>query len=209
MKITHMLPLALLALAAGCSKDETARPDPTNIRVFNAAPNFESLTFVREERPEAQLTLGAGQALSFDSGEYEFKVDHAIVGSILPVRAAVVSANLLPNRDYIFIPVSPGSQIEVLLVETDDDPNSETTSRVTFVHAHPAYAGLDVYMVEADIVTGCNLVASQPRGQISFGPNELAFDLDPGIYRICLTAPGDATDLRFESLDIPLLAAGD
>jgi hypothetical protein len=71
-----MLPLALLALAAGCSKDETARPDPTNIRVFNAAPNFESLTFVREERPEAQLTLGAGQALSFDSGEYEFKVDH-------------------------------------------------------------------------------------------------------------------------------------
>ena len=208
MKITSVLPFAVLVVLAGCDSKGTERPAPTDIRVFDAAPNYEAVVLRREQRVESQLQLGNGEGKTIDSGPYDFYLDFSVAGSAVPVAGTSFSLNLSPDLDYLFVPVSPGGQLDALIVTTEDIPASDTTSRFTFVHAHPGFGAFDVYMVDAAQVTDCMLAGSTKRGGLSYGPTPLSFEQGPGTYRICLTAPGDPNTVLFESNDIPFTNAG-
>lgn len=210
MKITQLLLLAMLTAIAGCSSsDGRQRPPPTNVRFFNAAPNYETLNFLRVQRIEAQLGFGAGGSQTFDSGPYDFHIDYRPPGSLEPVRAASFTEDLSPNRNYLFVPVVQGGQLQAMVVSTEVVARSETTSRYTFVHAHPTLQSLDVYTVDTATVTGCDVAGATPQGSVSFGPTPLVFDLSPDTYRICLTAAGDPATVIFRSLDVQLAGTGE
>jgi hypothetical protein len=209
MKMTGLLLLAPLALIAACGGDGVERPPPTDIRVFQAAVRHEQVAFRREERIEATLQYGVGIGKTFDSGPYDFHLDYLRVDTGLVGREESFAATLSPDSDYLFVIVSEGSDLKTLLVATENAAASETGSRYYFVHAHPTLGPVDVYVVDPDVVTGCEVAGISPLGQASYGPNVISFEVPTaGSIRLCLTAPGDSSTVFFESIDTPVGITG-
>jgi len=192
MKIVHFFSLMSFIVLVGCDGEGVIRPLPTTLRVFNAASNMEVVAFLREESLVAQMNYGEGQLTSFDSGQYDFHVEHAPGGTNEAVRAFSVSETLSPDLDYTFVVIAPAGQPEAFKVTTEEPPDEPTSGRITIVHAFQGMGDLDVYL-EAPGTIPSN---AQPQGSVSFGPNALTFDIAPDIYHLYLTAAGDpATSL--------------
>lgn len=208
MKITDFLLPAALALLAGCDSDGTVRPPPTTVRVFNAAPDYEALSFLREARVEAQLGLGGGTERSFDSGEYDFHLEY--VNGVTRNRVLVESftETLSPDIDYLYVLLTAGGQLTRLRITSDDIEPSETTSPMQFVHAHPSFGAFDVYVVDVSTITDCQVAGTASRGSVDYGPAPVRFTLAPGTYRVCLTAPGDANTVLYQSSQFPIIGTG-
>jgi hypothetical protein len=202
MKITHWLSFAILIAVAGCEGEGITRPPPTDVRIFNAAPNAAAITLRREQdfQNPASFFFGAGDTRSFDSGPYEFNLDYTTISGL--IRADSLSETLSPDLDYMFVAVSPGGQPELLLFATDNRPANAATPRVTIAHAFPGRGDLDVYLE----LPGTTPAGASPRGTISFGADALTFEIPPETYKIYLTAAGDPNDIVFESTNRPIEA---
>ena len=206
MKIVHSFLLLSFIVITGCSDGSgVIRPPPTNVGVFNAASNLEFTVFLREERVLAQMNYGEGEVASFDSGQYDFHVEHSPVGATAPVRAFSFSETLSPDLNYIFVVIAPGGQPEAFAVTTENLAGDAANGRVTIVHAFEGMGDLDVYME----LPGTILSNAQPQGSMSFGPNALTFDIAPDTYHLYLTLAGDPDTVVFESVDDTVVAGAD
>ena len=197
MKIVSFSFLALLAFVAGCDSEGTVRPEPTNIRVFDAASNFETILFLREESVVAQMDYGQGAQTAFDSGPYDFSIDYSQVGERAPVRGLTFSETLSPDRIYTFVAVAPGGVFRVIESSVELRDAASNQARWTMVHAHPSLGAIDVY-VEAPGTLLSNAVS---RGSIGF-EDSVTFEFSAGTYRIWLTTAGNPNDVVFESQDL-------
>jgi hypothetical protein len=63
-------------------------------------------------------------------------------------------------------------------------------------------------MVDTATVTDCEFGSALPQGSLSYGTTAITFSLAPAVYRLCLTAPGDPSTIRYQSNDFPGGAAG-
>lgn len=196
MKMMHCLLLAALTALSGCG-DGIVRPPPTNVRFFDAAPNFEAMAFLREEHAEASLQYSGAGRVSFDSGEYDFHLESTRGGSVTAVRELTFNETLSPERDYTFIAVSPGGEPQVLVASNESYPSDATAPRLTIVDANPGLGPVDVYVVAPGTAPG----AAGSRGSLSFGPDVLSVELTAATYHIILTAAGDPQTVLYESVD--------
>lgn len=197
MKITRMLLIAALVAMAGCDNEGVVRPPPTDVRVFHAATSFDTIAFLRESRVETTLSFGGGTRLRFDSGEYDFHFEYLSPNTGLE-RPVSFAEDLSPDLNYTFVEVSPGGMLDVLVVATPSTPASDTTGRMTIIHAHPTYAAFDAYFA----APGTPLAGELPAGSASYGPTPIVTELQPATYRLYLTPVGDPNTVLFESRDL-------
>jgi hypothetical protein len=202
MKITRLLFVATLIAVTACEGEGITRPPPTQVRIFNAAANVESITFRREQQPNensAVLAYGDAATPRWDSGQYDFHLDYS-TPSTGPVRAFSFSETLSPDLDHIFVTIAPGGDPEALSFAIEHLPDGATTPRVSFIHAFEGLGNLDVYVQPP----GTILSAVAPQGTIAFAADVLSLELAPQTYRIYLTTAGDPNDVAFESTDQPI-----
>ena len=195
MKISHLLSLAALIVTAGCDGNGEIRLPPTEIKVFHAASNIDTLAFNRERSQLGLLEYGQGLAASFDSGQYDFVFQHQAAGVSALVDLVSFSETLSADLDYLFIALTRNGQPGVFVVTTDDLPPGATTARITIAHAFEGRGDLDVYVE----LPGTVLSTVTPRTSISFDTNPSAFETDPSINNIFLTTAGNPNDVVFES----------
>lgn len=205
MKITYLLPLALM-IVAGCSgSDGVERPPPTRLHVFNGAPSYDTLLFLREQKMEAQMSFGEGVTLSFDSGPYDFNIEYPKAGTSQTVRVLTLSEDLSPSRDYSFIQISPNHELQTLVFSTEAELSSDSVARISVIHAHPDLAGIDVYVV----ASGTDLTGLQPQGSVSFGNSPSVFEVTPSAYEFVFTRSGDPSAVLLRSAEFDVQAGAD
>lgn len=198
--------LALLAMTAlgGCGGKGTSRPPPTNLRVVHAAPSYGSLSFLREAHNEGDLDFGAGAALSFDSGQYDFHFARTLSDGTLE-HVANISTTLSPDSDYIFVATQPatGAAIEPIVVESTHFVPTSADAEVTLIHAGTALGAFDVY-IEPE---GTDLTTATPVGSLAYSESLPPTMVADGAYRVYLTDPGQPANVAFESPTFSLAAA--
>lgn len=198
MKLLNFLPFAALFVLAACDSDGVVRPPPADVRMLHAAPNYNTIGFLREENAEAILDFGQGSAVRFDSGQYDFHMDTVPVGASAVFRALSFSADLSPDLDYTLVLIAPSGPLEVMTVTTPDvDPASGRT-RITVVHAHPSLGAVDVHLE----IEGTALSSATVRASLGFGPAPTVFEVPSEIYHLFLTTAGDPNDVIYESTDL-------
>lgn len=205
MKIARILLLAGLAALSGCDSEGTVRPPPTSVRFFHAAPNFDTLAFLRERNPENVAGFGGGALLRFDSGPYDFGLESSLPGTTTPVREFTYSANVSSAEQYTFVAVAPADQPQLMVFSVPNFAPGSANARYTVVNAHPDLGTVDLYVVPA----GTALAGVIAQGSISFGPAPATFEVVPQVLRLYLTPAGDPGTILFESTDFTATAGAD
>lgn len=202
--LSRGLALALIAsVLAGCSGGEgRTRPPPASIVVINAVPGYGNLDFRREENDSiAVLAFGEGASDSFDSGPYDFNVDLLPSGTSARFRLATVSATLAPNGRYVFVLSEDGNgTISPFVVEAPNTSPSGSEAQTLIIDAAASGGSYDVYLEPE----GTDLLTATSLGNIGYRQHLPPTTRTDGAYRLYLTAPGDPTDVRFESESITL-----
>jgi len=205
MKISHWLYVAALIVTAGCDGNGAVRLPPTEVRIFHAASNVETVSFNREREQIGVLDYGEGLATSFDSGQYDFHVQVQPVGVNALVDLVSINETLSASLDYTFIFIMENGQPGVFIVSKDDVLPSGTASRITIAHAFEGRGDLDVYFEPPGTV----LTTVIPLTTISFATNPSGFEVAPANNHIFLTTAGDPSDVVFESEPQAVAAGAD
>ena len=204
MKIARILLAAALVTVSACD-DGVSRPPPTDVRFFHAAPNFDTLAFLREARGEAILEYAGGAAARFDSGEYDFHLESRLAGTLQAVRELSFKRNLSPDFDYVFVAVAPGGVAQVLEIQLQPFDAASSNARVTVIGAHPSVGPVDIYLQP----TGTLLPGVLANGSVSFGNTASTFTVAPQTSHLYLTPAGDPNTILFESVDATFNAGTD
>jgi hypothetical protein len=202
MKIAHLFLLAAVIGVGACSESGRERPPQTSVRVFNVAPRFESVSFYREQRLEFSPSFMQAGTLQFDSGAYDFRIQHASLAQGSQIVDQEFALDLAGDLDYWFIIAAPNDQPEAIIASWPESFSSTTSARFQFAHANPMMGPLDVYVV----VPGANPGTTTPQGSIDFRDSTPTFEVAAGQHRMYLTTAGDPTDIVFESMDFEIPA---
>ncbi len=198
---TRILSLAFAALLGACGGGSLPS-DSGHLRLVNATSDFASLDlFAANSAVVTGVTPLSGSGFGdVKNGNYTLDV-HATGGATL-----VSTSTSLGKKDFQTVVAysSAGSLNAAVLSDEESEPSSGNAKLRIFNAASADAGNLDVY-----VVTGaCSTLASS--GAAAFAAN--VGGLQPAYtqlsssatttYHVCVTAPGDKTDLR---LDIPSL----
>jgi hypothetical protein len=195
MKIARLFLFAAVVLLGGCDNGGRERPPQTSIRAFNVAPHFESMFFYRERRLESNPTFMQAESLRFDSGPYDFRLEHLPISSGAPVIDEEFAFDLSGDLDYLFVFAAPNDEPETIVASWPKAFSSTTQARFSFVHANPLLANVDIYVAPPD----SDLSATASQGSLGFRGSTTPFEVPAGPHRIYLTAAGNPADIIYES----------
>jgi hypothetical protein len=221
--ISLLAAVALAASLTACdrsdSDDEDAAARPL-VAAFNAVPDMDTITFLREE--EVWSNLEFGTATNFrDVGvdQYDLNFD-----TVLPedeattcagqdgddikdddecTRLNSTSINVIADHEYVVALLGKYANLRVQIYDklvhefdtttTDGDPDDETTE-VQFFHWSDDLPAMDVYLARP----GTNLSPVQSRATLTSG-QEFHAVVDDGNYVITLSPVGDPANPLYTS----------
>ncbi len=198
--ILRLLSLALAALLGACGGGSLPSDDG-NLRLVNATSDFPSLDlFAANSAVVSAVTpLTTSGFGAIRNGNYTLDV-HASNGATL-----VSTSTSLAKKDFQTVVAysNAGSLGMAVLSDKEGDPSSGNAKLRVFNTASSDTGPLDVFLV----TTPCSTLASSGAAAFATGVaglqaafTQVTASATP--YHVCVTAPGDRTDLR---LDIPSL----
>ena len=187
--------LLMLAALAGCDSKGITRPPQALLRVVHAAPNFNSVHFMRVQREEGSLSYSQAATFTFDSDTYTFALDTEIPGETVRERQSVYTSTIDPTVENIVVMTSPGRTLTPLQFTAPLFDTSSSQARAMIVNAVPGLTGVDFY-VEAP---GTDLTTVSPRGSADYSAAVAPTELAAGNYRLSVTPAGTPGTLLYES----------
>lgn len=188
-----------LALA-GCSS-ESQFPDPTGkgtFRGINAVANSPVVLFRIEEAGRGELVYRTdSESQRIDDFEYNFNFDVRIPEQLDPLRVATVTQKIDPDQDYTFVLVGDINSPDVLTWTSAERifADGENLTEIRLAHLAESLGTVDVYFVQEGAVP----LLGEERGTYSYRDILPAFDVDPGVYSVVVTAEDDPSTVLFES----------
>src|SRR5690606_17486309 len=179
--------------AAGGGGGGERRP-AVAVRVLHAAPERDTLDFLREQRNEAQLEFRQTSGpLVFDADQYDFNIRTLAPSGNSSVLIGSFSRELVPDRDYFFAITEADGELTPVVLEKErfSGPSAE----VTAVHAAPSLGRVSLY-VEPDGVAPSSVT---PIGTIGFGETVEPLTREEGSYRLSVTEAGNPDNVLMTS----------
>jgi hypothetical protein len=176
------------------------RPPQTTVHVLNAAPSYQQVYFLREQRTEATLAYRNSSTLRFDTDQYDFNLEVQPVGSTTRQRLFSFSENVSASEEYTFVLTEVGGTLTSLVL---DQPafNTAGSAQVAALDASETLGPVDVYLEPA----GTDVSAATPWGQLEATGQLSAKTVDPGSYELTLTEQGNPANalLTTRAFDLP------
>ena len=187
--------LLMLAALAGCDSKGITRPPQAVLRVVHAAPNFNSVYFMRVQREEGSLSYSQASTFTFDSDTYTFALDTDVPNSTVRERQTVYTSTLDPALENIVVLTSPGGTLTPLQLTAPLFDTTSSQARAMIVNAVPGLTGVD-FFVEPP---GTDLSTVSPLGSADFSAAVAPTELAVGTYRLSVTPTGTPGTVIFES----------
>jgi hypothetical protein len=203
MKFIKVLALAavtasLAACGGGDTEDRLDLRDPV-VRFLHAVPTGTNVTFYRDDLAQADATDVAYKTISryYDVSNASATWDvRATAAPTLPLASEVVDPE--QGNRYTFVAVQGSTPVTVDMVVIDDPYNKSLTSdraRVRTLHAAPAAAGVDVYLLQPaqDFATATPTLSGLTYKNALPASGEDSVEIAGGTYRLVLAAAGTKT----------------
>jgi hypothetical protein len=202
-RLTFLISLISLTLAAvGCDGGRE-RPPSTHVRVLHAAPSFDSITFLRVESIAAgDLQYRGGASFVFDEDVYTFNVEITPPEAQMRERVYSFTQSVRSDQDYFFVLTEIGGALEALVLASPARASGADDALLMAVHAGPAVPAADLYVAPL----GTAPSATQPWGRLGFTDALEPRNFAPGQYEITLTAPGAPEDVLLRTTSVELAA---
>jgi hypothetical protein len=195
--------LTVLSLGAvGCDQGRQA-PAKTTVQVVHAAPGFAGISFLREQRNEADLTYKSSSVLSFDEDQYDFNLYTVPAGSSTRSLERSFSQQVLAGTRYTFVLAEVGGLLEPVILEAPEVDDTATTAQVHAFHAAGTVPAVDVFLEPA----GTDLGTATPLGSLSFLQGAAPTTRDAGDYEVTVTEAGNPAAVLLASTALTLSAA--
>ncbi len=199
--ISRCLAFALVVLLGACGGGSLPSEDG-NLRLVNATTDFPSLDLFQTN--SAFITgvapLSASGFAGIKNGNYSIDVRATGSGTAL-----VTSSVSLAKKDYQTVVAysNAGNLALAVLSDKESDPSSGNAKVRIFNAASGDTGGLDVYLTTGACSTLANSGSAPFAANISgLQPAFTQVTASATPYHVCVTTPGDKTELR---LDIPSL----
>ncbi|HZF29763.1 MAG TPA: DUF4397 domain-containing protein [Gammaproteobacteria bacterium] len=199
--------------AAGC--DHSSSDDADNgarpvLAAFNAVPDLQDVTFLREEEVWSSIAYGVGTDFrSVDADQYDVKFDSRLPGDETTscsgdldrdgvkdtnecTRLVSQSINVLKDHEYVVALVGRYGAASIKVYDdavhtfdsrTDDGDGADLNAQVQFFNWSAQLGTFDVYLEPP----GTNLSATQVKAALAPGNEYLGF-ADEGSYVLTLSA---------------------
>jgi hypothetical protein len=200
MKLIKVLALgAVSAFVAACggggdAADRLDLRDPV-VRFIHAVPGGPAVTLYRNDSPQGDAS---NTAYKFVSEYYDVSnsgANWSVRTSATPVQTlATTSLNPGQGDRYTFVAM-PGGGGTVALKVIEDPYNKgllTDKARVRVLHAAPAGAAVDVYLLQANqaLASASPAISNLSYGYSSPASGQDSLEIDGGNYRVVLTAAG-------------------
>jgi hypothetical protein len=199
----RLFTLLAIVLGMGLAACDQGRKTPprTTVRVVDAAPGAVALEFRREETGPASLAFRSSIQRDYAEDTYNFTV--AVPGNDT-LSGTTFRVQVVAGITYTFVLTELGGVIYPAILEIPDLPSDATVARLAAFHGAQALPAFDFYVQPP----GTALAAVTPVSSLAFGQASSSFDVALGDYRISLTAPGDPSNVMFESQTFSLAGGG-
>lgn len=215
-RLSLVLAIASLFLAACGSSHNDTVTGKGSIRAINAAPDIGVVSFLIEELPLVSLDFKeiSGTA-DYDDLQYNFNFDLFLPGDVEATRLMTHSLQVTSDQEYTFALAGTFENPELFLWEqfgrdwatelADADTAGTVISvlEVSFGHVASSLGAVDAYLE----TPGTSPEFATPRGTLNYGDFVAAAEIQTGNYQFILTEAGDPTNILFASNPFFLNAA--
>jgi hypothetical protein len=200
--IAALILVFVTSFLAACGGEGRSRGPDARVVALNAASNYPTIQFLREERLQSALNFtDAGQFL-YEVGQYDFNLQVTPPFQSSPLRLKSFSVTLQQGVEHYFVITEVGGLLEPLIVTQAPFSPVSTNAEVSLVHAAPASPSMDIYLT----APGAVLSAANPIGTAVFNQHVAPSTFAPGDYQLSLTEVGNPLNVFFASRTIALLA---
>jgi hypothetical protein len=199
--ILGCLALAAAALLTACGGGSLST-EQGHLRLVNATSNFASLDLFAAGNP---VVTGVAPLTASGYGDIDrnsYSLDVRATGSGV---ALVTTSTTIARKEHqtVVASTSGGTLTATVLSDQEGDPSSGNAKLRIFNTASSDAGNVDVYLVAG----GCDTLATSGAAPIASNVSGLQsgytqIGSSATAYHVCVTAPGDKTDLR---LDLPSL----
>ncbi len=184
----------LVSLAIVGCEDGRTRPPSVTVQVLHAAPERNTIEFIRGQRNEAQLEFRqASGPLVFDSDRYNFTIRALNSSGSAATSLGTFTRELQPNKQYLIAIAEVAGTVAPVVLEKD--AFSGTTAEINMMHAAPTLGAMALYVEPDGVVPS----AAAPVGTLGFGETLEPITRAPGTYRLSLTEAGQPTNVLMTS----------
>tara|TARA_R110000787_G_scaffold38998_21_gene97949 strand:- start:31704 stop:32435 length:732 start_codon:yes stop_codon:yes gene_type:complete len=217
-RISCVLAIASLFLAACGSSHNDTVTGKGSIRAINAAPDIGVASFLIEELPLGSLDFKeiSGTA-GYDDLQYDFNFDLFLPGDVEATRLMTHSLQVATDLEYTFALAGTFESCELFLWEqfgrdwatelanADSAGTVISVLEVSFGHVASSLGAVDAYLK----TPGTSPEFATPRGTLNYGNFVAAAEIQTGNYQFILAEAGDPTNILFASNPFFLSAASD
>ncbi|MEP6874703.1 MAG: DUF4397 domain-containing protein [Burkholderiales bacterium] len=190
LKLWGVVGLVVTGMAlSGCGSDDSS--STATLRVLNATNSHASIDLLVNANvaESATATDAVSAYASVSSGSNTLQVNDTATSTAL----VTVAPTLTGGNNYTLIAYEAGSSVKTLVLTESNATPTSGTAQMRLVNAATSAGTLDTYVASVADCSSSTLSTLTPLATL----NTLA-TYGPGTYRVCVTAAGDAADLRMD-----------